>query len=106
MAYKIRRLNDETRKAVAEEFTPYETRDHAGNYVKLNPAQREAITAILRGALLACFFDDNRYEYPGQVAYMCECIASYDKRLKNVNQYDVVFCPCDSMLRKLHEEVK
>ena len=104
MSYKIRHLNDAQRYEVARDFTPTESREDSGEVRNLTAKEREVITGILRGALLSLAWDDNRYDYPSQVAYACECVATFNPELAGLNHYDSVFCPIDRMLREIHVE--
>ena len=67
--------------------------------------QRKAITEILQGCLLALAFTDNDYTNIRQVAYMAECVATYNPKLEGLNHYDVVFCPAVHMITDLKKGV-
>ena len=106
MSIVIRRLNDQQRLEVARNFTPSVGRIHgSGDNVTLTKAQRDAITESLQGCLLALAFTDNRYDYPAQVAYMAECIATFHPKLKELNTYDTVYCPVIEMIKAVEKEV-
>ena len=105
MSIKIRRLNDDQRYEVARDFTPNEGRiSGTGEHVVLSRLQKKRITEILQGCLLALAFTDNRYDRLEQVAYMAECIATFNPSLEKLNTYDTVFCPAMDMIRTLEEK--
>lgn len=104
MAYAIGILNDQQRASIAEKYIPVTGEHRKYGTVRLPTPQRTAIWNLLRGALLACAFLDNRYQYSSQVAYAMECAATFIPELEDYNQYVSVFIPVDKMLRELHEE--
>lgn len=104
MSYPIGILSDEDRAMIAEKYIPVTGEHRKYGTVRLPTPQRTAIWNLLRGALLACAFLDNRYERPEQVAYSMECAATYMRELEDYNQYTAVFIPVERMLRDLHEE--
>ena len=100
MSIKIKHLNDSERFFTAKKYVP-ETIIYGGQTLELDPWQKGEIHRILQGALLALAWDDNCYTSIRQVAYMAECIASFNKELSDINNYDAVFCPCSQMIRDL-----
>ncbi len=100
MSIKIKHLNDGERYVVAKKYVPTKARV-GGEEVRLDDLAQSEIRRILQGALLALAWDDNDYTSIRQVAYMAECVASFNKELSGINQYDAVFCPCSQMIRDL-----